>query len=433
MAKLVRRRWHSQFAGIDIPKRDRASCWYQAYVPDPLIGRTFSFENDVTADVSEAERAIQRLNAEAVALVDTEALARILLRAESVASSRIEGLVIAPRRLLRADAARYFDGAKPDAAAAEVLANIDAMTFAAESVRRGEDISLDVLLEVHLRLLAPTRLAEHGGCIRTQQNWIGGSDYNPCSAAFVPPPPEDVKALLEDLCRFCSTDSFPAVIQAAIAHAQFETIHPFVDGNGRVGRTLIHMVLRRRGIAAHVLPPVSLVLATWSKEYIGGLVATRYSGNATSAAARDGVNRWVALFATACRRAIDDAESFERRVNQIQQEWRARLGSIRAKSATALILDKLPGAPIITVQSAAKMTGRTVQAVNEAIPPLVDAGILVQSNAGRRNRAFEARDVIDAFADLERRLASPGGDTRTSASERKVPYRRKRERSPMSA
>jgi len=414
MAKLVRRRWQSQFAGIDIPKRDRNSCWYEAYVPDPLSGRTFSFEDVVTADVSEAERAIQRLNAEAVALVDTEALARILLRAESVASSRIEGLVIAPRRLLRADAARYFDEAKPDAAAAEVLANIDAMAFAADAVRHGGEISLDILLEVHRRLLAPSRLAEHGGRIRTQQNWIGGSDYNPCSAAFVPPPPEDVKPLLEDLSRFCNGDSLPAVIQAALAHAQFETIHPFVDGNGRVGRTLIHMVLRRRGIAAHVLPPVSLVLATWSKEYIAGLVATRYSGNPTSPAAHDGVNRWVALFATACQRAVDDAETFERRVSQVQREWRARLGRVRAKSATALLLDKLPGAPVVTVQSAARMIARTVQAVNEAIPPLVDAGILVQSNAGRRNRAFEAREVIDAFADLERRLASPGGDTRTS-------------------
>jgi Fic family protein len=424
VGKFVRHRWQSQFAGIDIPKRDRNSCWYQAYVPDPLIGRTFNFEAAVTADVSEAERAIQRLNAEAVALVDTEALARILLRAESVASSRIEGLVIAPRQLLRADAARYFDEAKSDAAAAEVLANIDAMTFAAEAVRHGEDISLDTLLEVHRRLLAPTRLAEHGGRIRTQQNWIGGSDYNPCTAVFVPPPPENVRPLLEDLCQFSNGDSLPAVIQAAIAHAQFETIHPFVDGNGRVGRTLIHMVLRRRGIADHVLPPVSLVLATWSKEYIAGLVSTRYSGNATSAAAHDGVNGWVALFATACRRAIDDAETFERRIHQIQHEWRARLKPVRAKSATALLLDKLPGAPIVTVQSAAKMIGRTVQAVNEAIPPLLDAGILVQSNAGRRNRAFEARDVIDAFADLERRLASPGGDTRLSPPVRRVPHRR---------
>ena len=127
---------------------------------------------------------------------------------------------------------------------------------------------VDVLLEVHRRLLAATHLSEHAGRVRTIQNWIGGSSYNPCNAAFVPPPPESVAPLLEDLCAFCNEDQLPAVAQAAIAHAQFETIHPFVDGNGRVGRALIHLVLRRRGLAPRALPPISLVLATRANDYI---------------------------------------------------------------------------------------------------------------------------------------------------------------------
>jgi len=141
-------------------------------------------------------------------------------------------------------------------------------------------------------LLAGTRLEVHGGSFRGVQNWIGGSDYNPCSADFVPPPPELVAHLMDDLCAFCNTDDLPPVAQAAIAHAQFETIHPFVDGNGRTGRAIVHLVLRRRGLVPRVLPPVSLVLATLARDYVKGLTATRYVGSPSSPEASTGVNRW---------------------------------------------------------------------------------------------------------------------------------------------
>jgi hypothetical protein len=127
---------------------------------------------------------------------------------------------------------------------------------------------------------------------------------------------------------------------------------------------------------------------------------------------------------------VGDANLFEERITKIQRDWRTRVGAARSDSATALLLRKLPGAPIVTVQSAAELTGRSVQAANEAVTRLVDAGILVQSKVGRRNRAFEARDVIDAFTDLERRLASPTGDTRVSPPERRVPYRRRTSHQP---
>src|SRR5262249_38906657 len=151
----------------------------------------------------------------------------------------------------------------------------------------------------------------HAGRLRDRQNWISGSSYNPCSAAFVPPPPERVAALMEDLCAFCNGTDLPAIAQAAIAHAQIETIHPFADGNGRTGRALIHVILRRRGLAPLVLPPVSLMLATWSTDYVGGLTAMRYAGDAGSEDAQRGVDRWVALFAAATTRAVGDAERYE--------------------------------------------------------------------------------------------------------------------------
>jgi Fic family protein len=421
MSRVIRHRWIDDLSAPS--RRDRQSCDYEAYVPDVLVGRQISLRGDVAADVADAESAIARLDVEATSLRDTEALARILLRAESVASSRIEGLEVGARRLLRAEAAVELGESPVDVTAAEVLANIDAMAFTIHDLNLGGTITVEHLLAFHRRLLAGTRLKAHGGRIRTEQNWIGGSDYNPCSAAFVPPPPEFVHDLLDDLCAFCNEDALPAVAQAAIAHAQFETIHPFADGNGRTGRALIHLVLRRRGLAARVIPPVSLILATWANDYVDGLVATRYRGLATSRAAHDGLNLWVGRFAGATRRAVEDAANFELKAKDIETEWRGRVGRVRSQSATDLLLRALLGAPVLTVNSAARLIDRSFPQTNEAIARLVAVGVLKQVNVGRRNRAFEAADIIDAFTNLEHRLATPGGVASAGEPVRRVPRR----------
>lgn len=403
MSKVVRRRW-PRSPGAGLPRRDREGCEYEAYVPDLLSDRPFRLHGEVAADVADAEAAVARLDAEATVLVNTEALARLLLRAESVASSRIEGLQVGGRRLLRAEAARSNGTPPLDVTAEEVLGNIDAMAWAVERLAAVPTVTVGGLLEVHRRLLAGTRLSPHGGQVRTEQNWIGGSAWSPCRAAFVPPPPELVPDLLDDLVAFCNRDSLSPVAHAAVVHAQFETVHPFVDGNGRTGRALVHVVLRRRGLARRVLPPVSLVLARHSTGYVDGLTASRYRGSAGSSVAYEATNQWIALFAAACRQAVDDATAFEKRVDRIEEHWRAALGRVRAGSAADLLLRALPGAPVVTVAAAADLIGRSFQATNQAIDRLVEAGVLRQVNVGRRNRAFEARAVIDAFADLERRL-----------------------------
>jgi Fic family protein len=422
MSRVIRRRWISGHEGPS--RKDNRGCEYEAYVPDPLVGRNFTIDGEVAADIADAEAAIARLNVEATSLVDTEALARILLRAESVASSRIEGLEIGARRLLRAEAARVLGDDPSDVTAVEVLGNIDAMVYGIGAVGPGDPVTVEMLLEIHRRLLSGTRLEEYGGRFREKQNWIGGSAYNPCSAAFVPPPPELVEGLIADLVDFANEDSLPAVAQSAIAHAQFETIHPFVDGNGRTGRALVHLILRRRGLAPRVLPPVSLILATWAQDYIDGLTASRYRGPVTSKEASEGINLWIGRFATACKRAVDDATSFEHEARTIEASWRDRLGRVRARSAADLLLGVLVGAPVVTVNSASEMVGRSFIQTNEAIQRLVDAGVLMQVTVGRRNRAFEASEIIAAFTALERQLASPEGDTRNSQPVRTVPRRK---------
>ena len=421
MASLEERRWAGDAAGLT--RRDRRPCTYSVYRPDRLAGRRFVLDGDVAADVADAEAALLKLDASAAALAGTEALARLLLRAESVASSRIEGLEVGGRRLLRADAARQLGEASRDVTALEVLGNIDAMAWGVDAAAPGRPITVHTLLEAHRRLLAGTRLEHQGGRLRALQNWIGGSAYNPCSAEFVPPPSDAVAGLMDDLLAFCNDDSLPALAQAAIAHAQFETIHPFVDGNGRTGRVLIHLVLRRRGLGLRVLPPVSLVLATWSRDYIAGLTATRHVGPPDSTEAHAGANRWIALFAAACRRAVEDAMRFEAHVRALQASWIERAGRPRRDSAARRLIEALPAAPVLTASTAATLIGRSFQATGQAIDRLVSAGVLAQASAGRRNRTFEAPELIEAFTALERQLASPTGDTRISAPARRVPRR----------
>ena len=256
------------------------------------------------------------------------------------------------------------------------------------------------------------------------QNWIGGSSYNPCSAAFIPPPPELVESLLEDLLRYVNGYDHPALVQAAIAHAQFETIHPFADGNGRAGRALIHVILRRRGLALRFVPPISLVLATWATDYIAGLTAFRHIGTSTSSERSTGAGTWLRTFATAANRSCGDAEAYASQIDSLDAAWRKRLGPVRANSAAALLLNVLPGVPMITVESAARLIERSEMRTGEAVNRLEAAGVVRQRNVGRqRYRVFEAPDVIDLFTGLERTLATPTGDTATAAPSRPVPRR----------
>lgn len=426
MGRREQRIWEGKGAKSGLSRGDRQGCRYEVYFPDHLHGREFTFDSSTAADISDAERATRDLDSKTSALADTEALARLLLRAESVASSKIEGLVVGARRLLRADAARAGGEDAGDVTAAEVLGNIEAMTYALQTVHTRSPITVPVLLETHRRLLEGTALGDdHGGRIRGRQNWIGGSSYNPCSAVYVPPPPEIVKDLLADLCAFCNEDSLPPVAQAAIAHAQFENIHPFADGNGRVGRALIHMVFQSRGLTQRVSPPVSLVLATHVQDYLSGLRGTAYDGPPDSETATAAINRWLGTFAGACARAAIDAMRFEDRIRAIQDEWRKRLGPVRSDAAALRLIDVLPGAPVVTLVSAQSMIDRSLRATIDAMKRLSDAGVVTPAHIGRqRKQIYEAREIIDVFTALERQLASPADDTQIEPPARPVPARR---------
>ena len=422
MATLIRKRWTASFEGMG--RRDRQGCDYSAYVPDPIAGWDLLLPADLAADIADAETSIRRLNASDAPALNLEGIARFLLRAESVASSKIEGLDAGPRRLLEAEAALTEDGDVNDRVAVEVLGNIAAMESAIALGSATTRIALHDLLAIHRTLMARSLTPGVGGVIRTTQNWIGGSHYNPCTASFVPPPPDRIAALLDDLLVYMNGDHHPAAVQAAIAHAQFETIHPFADGNGRTGRALIHVILRRRGLAPRFVPPTSLVLATWAVDYIAGLTSFRHLGKPNNQARSIGAQAWLRTFAAATRRACTDAETYVEEINALDAKWRTRLGRVRASSAVDLLLRVLPGAPILTVDSAARLIDRSVMRAGEAVNRLADAGILRQRDTARqRYRVFEADDVVRLFTGLDRMLASPTGDTAAVPPVRAVPWR----------
>ena len=193
------------------------------------------------------------------------------------------------------------------------------------------------LCDIHRALLAPTgrRTTWRGRAARGAQNWIGGNDYNPCGADYVPPPAEEVALLLDDLCAFANDDLLPPLLQAAAAHAQFETIHPFEDGNGRTGRALVQVILRRRGLAPAFVPPVSVVFSQRRERYIEGLVAFREGR----------VAEWVSLFAAATAQAALLARRYGELVADLQAHWRGRLRETvnpRADASSWAIIDALP-------------------------------------------------------------------------------------------
>jgi Fic family protein len=374
----------------DAPPRYRRGCEYDSFIPDPVAGLAVDVPGGVAGAVSEAEKAISELNAEA--RPELAPLSRLLLRTESIASSKVEDLQVGTRNLARAEAGEST-GRRIGAEAAEILANIDAMQYAIEDAT-ADDLTVEAITGIHRVLMVRAPNSAIAGQIRERQSWIGGNDYNPCGATYVPPPHEEVRPLLEDLVRFARDDSLPPVVQAAIAHAQFETIHPFEDGNGRTGRALIHVVLRRRGLAPAFVPPISVVFARAKDPYIRGLTSFR----------EDDVTGWLDSFAGSALHAARLAARYVERVRSLQERWRQQLRERvdpRADAAAWAVIDLLPGHPVITVPVAVAATGRTKPAVANGIDQLVGASVLVPLGESKRNRAWEAVSLLDLIESLE--------------------------------
>lgn len=422
MGQYIKKHWKAKFEGAS--RRERLGGGYQPYLPDTLRDWSGAISLEAMAESSRAEERIKALNADPDIQARISGLARFLLRVESVGSSQIEGLNISSRRLAQAEAASSLGAALSDSTASEVLGNIEAMEFALRLAEEPSRLAVNDLCDIHKILMDRSPTPQIGGLIRDVQNWIGGNAYNPCGASFVPPPPEHVVPLMDDLIDYLDSDHHTPLVQAALAHAQFEVIHPFSDGNGRTGRALIHIALARRGLTGAFTPPVSLVLATWSKAYVTGLQEFCTEAEPDSSERIKATSQWVELFSLAMNRACDSAYSYAAKVAELEEDWRRMVGRLRSDSSASLLLQRLAGTPIITVERACELTGRSRMAIGQAVKLLEAAGVLRQLNIGKqRYRVFEAVGAFDLFTGLERSLASSTGDTLTATPNRPVPHR----------
>lgn len=390
MSPFIERRWEGR-PGAYGGRRARASFNYQAFVPERIAAIDPATTFEVAEIVAAADRAIRDLNG-SPSVAGLEAIGALLLRSEAIASSRIEGYELTQRNLARA----LLDPRAARGTARTVAANVVAMEQAIVMGDAARPLAADDLRAIHRTLMAGEGGRVAPGEFRREQNWIGGRLDSPLDARYVPPPEGEVEGLMRDLVAFVNRDDLPAVAQAAIAHAQFETIHPFLDGNGRVGRCLIHAVLRRRGVAPRFVPPISIVLAARANQYIAGLVGFR-----------DGrIAEWCASFAGACERAARLSAELADNVRALEAEWHERAGRPRRDSAAARIIAALPAQPITSAAMIRAAIGASHQRALDGLKALADAGVLRQITEGGYDRQYAADELFALVEAYEERIAA---------------------------
>ncbi|WP_132126333.1 Fic family protein [Actinocrispum wychmicini] len=427
MATWLPHHWEPSFEGRS--RRDQRGGRYSAYLPDPLVTRRLALPDELARRAFAVETAVRELSAGSRVATCLEGLARFLLRSEAIASSRIEGLQVSAQQVALAELAQTDETiTRGFTTNAQLVANnITTVRHAATALASASAVTVDDVDELHRALLPDDK--HHG--VRAVQNWIGGNDWHPIGADFVPPPPDRVHALMADLCDYVSGGVHAPLVQAGLVHAQFETIHPYSDGNGRVGRALIHTVLVRRGLTPTALLPISLVLLTRTQDYLAGLTSYRHDGPADTDAAQVAAAEWVAVFLDAAAVAVDQARQLGASVAELASEWGARLtahrdrsgvrGAPRADSAVARLLELLPELPVLTARTVQRTLGVSFPPARQALEELAEAGILYRKQVDRGTTGYLAREVFDLLTFAERKLASTRWDTRESKPCRPVP------------
>lgn len=374
---------------------------YVAAVPVAIAESTIQVDAGLQAEAEDAVREIARFDAEVTATAQRRAthqgddvatelapLASVLLRTESASSSEIEGVTAGARALALA---AIETKAGPNAQL--VTANVTAMKRA---IALADDISVDTILAAHLALLDRHAYAAPGR-LRDQQVWIGSNAISPHTASFVPAHHSRVPAALADLISFVRRVDLPVLVQVAIAHAQFETIHPFNDGNGRTGRTLVHAMLRHSGVTRTLTVPVSAGLLTDTAGYFQAL--TDY---------REGyIETIVHQFINASFRAIGNSRLLVDDLERIYEEWSEKLPA-RRDSAARRLLPHLLNQPAANVAYVRAATGVALSAAQRAVEQLEDAEILRRTGDNRRDRVWMAQDVIDALDAFAERIGRRG-------------------------
>lgn len=352
-----------------------AECWY-----DP--GR------ETIVALEEAAVAVASLDVTAGTRM--AAISGFLLRSEAVSSSKIEHV-----HANRDDYARAMIGLKASDNARSMVAAADAVQGMIDAAGHASEIRLVDLLAAHHTLMKDDPVdAPYAGRLRDVQNWIGGSDYSPRGAIHVPPPPELVPDLMDDLMVYCNRRDVPIMAQAAIAHAQFESIHPFTDGNGRIGRALIGAISRRRGLTRNTVTPIASAMVADVDRYFR-LVNHYRAGEADA---------FVLYLARSALHAANAARESVTALDALPALW-FELARPRKGSADEKIIPWLLERPVFEANSAAHIAGVAESSVYAALDRLTTAGVISKVGQSKRRQAWAATEVLDEVDRLNQRLA----------------------------
>ncbi|MBM7519570.1 Fic family protein [Nocardioides nitrophenolicus] len=318
------------------------------------------------------------------------ALDHLQLRTEAVDSSKIENVDAS-----LADYGRALLGVGANASAVSMASATAALRRMIRDADTTRSIRPEAILRAHHELFRRNPAEAHrAGTFRTTQNWVGGSDWSPLGALHVPPPPETVPGYLDDLFAYANRDDVPAVVQAAVVHAQFESIHPFIDGNGRIGRALIHAVLRRRRATRHLTVPIASALVAHRERYFAALGDYRAGTAATL----------VAMLATAVRIATAESWTTATRLHEIRESWGDAVGGSRPGTTVHRVLDLLTEAPIVNPASVAERVDVPEAEAAAVIDRLTTAKVLRRAPRSRRAPVWLADAVLDEVAGLSTRI-----------------------------
>ena len=377
-------------------KVGQGSAAYWAFVPNPLPPEIPLNDMELLRALSDADRAIGELSGLGRNMPNPQLLIQPFIRREAVLSSKIEGTQTGIAELYAYEAGQLplpgMESRVPQDDAQEVLNYVQALQYGLKR-RNTLPISLRLIKEIHYRLLQGVRgERSYPGEFRTTQNWIGGATVN--SAVFVPPAPAEMNELLSDLEKYIhKPHDYPPLVRLAIIHQQFETIHPFVDGNGRTGRLLISLLLIHWNMLPLPLLYLSAFFERYRQEYYDLLLAVSERG-----AWRD----WVMFFLRGVAEQATDAITRAKKLQDLRDSWRDKLMQSTSSTKLLALSDSLFQSPIITmreVQGLLNVTHRTAQL---SINKLVDHGILELFYKSRKGRLYAAKEIMDIVeADFE--------------------------------
>lgn len=376
----------------------RQETGYSAFVPAPLPPRPpIALTGVLQSLLSKADRELGRLDGSIQTLPNPDLFVMMYVRKEAVLSSQIEGTQSSLQDLLAAEAKVFAAEGSRDVA--EVVNYVKAMNYGLNRLEK-LPISVRLFREIHEKLLTGVRgSALTPGELRRSQNWVGPAGCTLAEAAFIPPPPENVPQALGDLEKFLhKDDDMPLLIKIGLAHAQFETIHPFLDGNGRIGRLMITFLLCERGVLQKPVLYLSYYFKRHRQAYYDHLQAVRDAGDWEG---------WLAFFLRGVAEVSSQATETARRILELREKHRALIAEHlgRAAGNGHRTLEHLYKRPIISVKEVRSVTGTSNPAANQLVQKLVEQGIVNEITGQRRNRRFRYEAYIRLFEEPEPAVA----------------------------